>query len=163
MAFNKIKGFADFNLITEGKIPMYVPGDTIKASKSMRVVDITRDFGKLLAEKKPFTIIVNTEGMKNVDHTKPEMDVVGMDGDLIIVRDEKGNEHKIKGGKVEEISVGNSIKDKVYLNVAYFVDGKERMRVKDYDGKEVTVMVHGDGIRKYPTEEWQKINKYEVA
>lgn len=162
MGYNTIKGFQDFTMITEGKIPMYMPGDNIKASKSMRVVDVQRDFKKLFDAGTPFTLIVNTEGMKGVDHLKPEMDAIGQDGELIIVRDQKGVEHKIKAGKIEEIGVGNSVKDGIFLNLAYFVDGKERMRVKDYDGKDVTVMVHGDGIRKYPLADWKKMNKYEV-
>jgi|688.fasta_scaffold99153_7 hypothetical protein len=164
MGYNSIKGFHDYYLIKEGKIPMYVPGDNLKASKSMRVVDVHRDFKKLLDAGTPFTVIVNTEGMKNVDHLKPEMDVISVEDDNLHlkVRDHKGNEHRIKSGKIEEIGIGNSVKDKVWLNIAYFVDGKERMRVKDFDGKEVTVMVHGDGVRKYPLADWKKMNKYEV-
>jgi hypothetical protein len=162
MGYKTIKGFHDYTMITEGKIPFYIPGDNKTASKSMRVVDVERDFKKLLDAGKPFTIIVNTEGMKNVDHMLPEMDVIGQDKDLIIVRDLKGNEHKIKAGKIEEIGLGNSVKDGIFLNVAYFVDGKERMRIKDFDGKTVTVLVHGEGDKKFSLADWKKLDKYEI-
>lgn len=166
MSYNRIKSFGDFHSLNEGKIPMYIPGDNLKASKSMRVVDVIRDFKKLLDKEQPFTVVVNTEGIKAADPTKPEMDVVGLegegDGGLIVMRDFKGREFKVKAGKIEEILVGNSVKDKIFLNLAYFVEGKERMKLKNFDGKEVTVYVHGEGERKMPLAEWKGLRKTEV-
>lgn len=160
---SRIKSFGDFHSLNEGKIPMYLPGDNLKASKSMRVVDVIRDFKKLLDREQPFTVVVNTEGMKNVDHTKPEMDVVGLegegDGGLIVMRDHKNREVKIKAGKIIEIMVGDSVKDGIFLNTAYFVEGKDRMKIKNFDGKDLTVYVHGEGERKIPLEEWKGYRK----
>jgi uncharacterized protein YhfF len=160
---SRIKSFGDFHSLNEGKIPMYLPGDNLKASKSMRVVDVIRDFKKLLDKEQPFTVVVNTEGMKTANPTKPEMDVVGLegegDGGLIVLRDYKGREFKIKAGKILEILVGDSIKDNVILNTAYFVEGKDRMKIKNFDGKELTVYVHGEGERKIPLAEWKGYRK----
>jgi hypothetical protein len=165
MSYNRIKSFGDFHALNEGKIPMFMPGDNLKASKSMRVVDVIRDFKKLLDKGQPFTVTVNTEGMKTVDHTKPEMDVVGLegegDGGLIVMRDHKGREVKIKAGKILDITVGDSVKDGIFLNVAYFSEGK-RYKVKNFDGKTVSVYIHGEGPAEIPLEEWQAMRKTEV-
>jgi hypothetical protein len=170
MSYSRIKSFGDFASLNEGKIPMYIPGDNLKASKSMRVVDVARDFKKIMDQNKPFTVVVNTEGLKGADPLKPEMDVVSLEKssdavpieDLLVLKDYKGREFKIKFGKIEEIILGDSVEQKVFLNTAFFVDGKSRMRILDFDGKEIKVYVHGEGERKIPLEEWKKMKKTEV-
>lgn len=166
MSYNRIKSFGDFHSLNEGKIPMYMPGDNLKASKSMRVVDVVRDFNRLLDKGQPFTVVVNTEGLKNVDHTKPEMDVHGVEGEgdgaLIVMRDFKGREVKIKAGKILDIVVGDSVEHGIFLNTAYFVNGKERMKIKGFDGKNLDVYVHGEGEKKIPLDEWKALKKTEV-
>lgn len=162
----KSRSFKDFCLLQEGNLPVYMPGDGFKSSRHMHLKDIFRTdnfdlgFANLLKKGIPFTVIVNTEGMKNIDHLHPEMDVIGIEEDMIIVRDIKGNINKVNGGRIMDgqVSIGNSVEDDITLGSTYLVDGKERWKILDYDGKELTVNASGEK-KKISIADWKKKEK----
>jgi hypothetical protein len=156
----RIRSFEDFNSLNEGRILVYHPGDNLKASKTMRAVDVTREFQKLLDKGQPFTVTVDTVGVKGADPLHPEMDVIGIDGELVVVKDYKGREFKIKTHKPIEVNIGNSVKDRIVLNLTYFANG-ERMTIKNNNGKELTVSAQGE-VKKIPLDTWKKWDKTQI-
>ena len=132
----RILKYDKFKELFEGRIPMFKNGEVGKPFKTMRVVDVIRDLGKIYATGEPFTLIINTAGVKGADELHPEVDVIGINGDLLKVRDAKGNEYMIKTGKILEIFMGTSVKCDVYPGNKYMINGK-KVKVKTFDGKVV--------------------------
>ena len=203
-----IKNFATFSMITEGRIPTYLAGDTKEASKSLSVPNVAEYFVKLLQEKKPFSAVVNNEGPEFGpasradaeegewhDRTKNvEYDIVGVEsfkdkkkdegGKLvftdtkkietpeaakktdpnfiaIVLRSKDGKEWKIQIGKIEEVYIGSSEKDGISVNTPFFVHGKGKGILYDFDGKDVTFQYGEKGSEKETMSlaDWKKTKK----
>ena len=76
----------------------------------------------------------------------------------IVLVDKKGKNWKVQIGKIEEVSVGSSLKDKVYIGEVFTVDGKGKCYVADYDGKDVTIQFE-NGKETMPLSDWKKMDK----
>jgi hypothetical protein len=164
MPYMDIMGFDSFKSLFEGKIPMYRNGDVGKPYKTMRVVDVIRDLGKIFNAGEPCTLIINTAGVKGADEMHPEVDVIGIEGEgeegRVRVRDVKGNEYTLKTGKILEIFMGNSVQYQVFLGLKYMIDGK-KVRVKSFDGKVVTLDTT-DGPQEVTPEDWKRLRKIQI-
>jgi hypothetical protein len=156
----RILKYDKFKELFEGRIPMFKNGEVGKPFKTMRVVDVIRDLGKIYATGEPFTLIINTAGVKGADELHPEVDVIGIDGDLLKVRDAKGNEYMIKTGKILEIFMGTSVKYDVYPGNKYMINGK-KVKVKTFDGKVVKLDTI-DGPQEVDPADWRKMEKIAI-
>lgn len=156
----KIPNFDTFlneNILNEGAILVYGKKDVNKPEKTMRVVDVIRDFKKMLDAEQDFTVILDTEGIPEAGK-EAEFDVVGLEGDKIRVKGSKGNEFLVKAGKIIEIQMGNSVVDGIAMGASYLVDGKTRAKIVDYNNGIVQIKLQTGENREYTLKEWKKEN-----
>lgn len=106
---------------------------------------------------------VNTNGKLTFTETYPitdpaEAKKTNPNNIAIVLVDKKGRNWKVQIGKIEEVSVGSSLKDKVYIGEEFKVEGKGKCYVADYDGKDVTVQFE-DTKETMSLAAWKKIGK----
>ena len=159
MSKSKIHSFDEFvneskmHSLNEGAIPIFGEEGPFKQIKSMRVVDVIRDFTKMLNDGVTFTVIADTDNIPGADEA--EYDVVGVSGDKIKIRGKKGNEYFIKAGKIIEIQIGNNIENNISVGISYLIEDMRGI-IRGLQNGVITVKLQNGEMRDYTLEEWKK-------
>lgn len=178
--YSKLYNFSDFvnesakTSLNEGAIPVYGEEGPFKQIKSMRVVDVMRDFGKMLKDGVAFTAITDLDGgdYKGKNSDDAEFDVIaveqakhprkpGVTEDVIRIRDKKGEEFIVRPGKIIEIQIGNSLKDNITIGSSYLVDGKRGV-LRKYQNGIVTIRLQNGEQKEMSLADWKKARYTEL-
>jgi hypothetical protein len=177
--YSKLYSFSEFvneseKTLNEGAIPVYGEEGPFKQIRSMRVVDVVRDFRKMLDSGMTFTVIADLDGGDYLgkQSEEAEFDVIGVEQaekpskpgvkeDVIRIRSKKGDELLVRPGKIIEIQIGNSMKDNIAIGSSYLI-GDKRGALRNYQNGIVTVRLQNGQTLEIPIDEWKKANYLEL-